>query len=155
MDKLIAFTDPECGAYEGKTRILHVNFEAGSIWHRRGGKAVQLNDDYRAAVSNSSKLAGFVEGLRYTALTSLSTTTVAADRLAVNFGNDATCVFPTSNRLALENDVGHDRAVLVVGNRQFVDMNTTHPVALHIEKVLDDGHFVSCSIALAARDGEI
>ncbi|MEM4720650.1 MAG: hypothetical protein QXT73_01135 [Candidatus Methanomethylicaceae archaeon] len=154
-EKVTQFSDPSAQTYDGNDRIKWVEFEAGQVFPRRGGKAVQLNTKYRAAVTNASKLAGFLEVDAVGVSGGHPITTENGTLLPVNFGLDKTCVFPTSNRKATETDVGRDFNIVVASNVQYVNMFGSVNGVLRITKVIDDGDYVAVRIVDSARAGNL
>ncbi len=157
-EKLLNFTDPNCGPYEGEDRILHAQFATGTAFKRRGGKAVERGNTayYVAATANSTTLAGFAEVEECGVTGGRPESITNGDTLPVNFGLHKTAVFPTTGRVATVADVGHDFDVYVADNKQFIHMTKQTTGVLRVEKVLDDaGNWVAVSIPPTKRYGNL
>lgn len=154
-DKVLQFSDPAAQTYTGDENIHWVEFEADQTFYRRYGKAVQLNTKYRAAVSNASKLAGFLAVDSAGVDGGHPETVNSGTLMPVDFGLNTTAVFPTSNRKATDSDVGRSFNILNVSGKQFVDMNATNVGVLTITNVIDDGDYVAVRIVDSARSGNL
>ena len=156
--KMPTFTDPNCNGYDGPDRIKQVPFAAGTIFGRRGGKAVDLHHDYQAATANSSNLAGFAE-VEAVGVTGGRPASVAVnDKLPVNMALEKTCVFPTSGGVACPEDyIGKDFDIYVDGNGvQYVNINAQSNQVLRISKIVTvDAKHVACAIPVDLRYGNI
>jgi hypothetical protein len=133
------YTDPNCSDFDGPNRIKHVPFYAGTVFRRRGGKAVDLHHRYQAATALSSNLAGFAE-VEDVGVTNGRPESIAdGDVLPVNFALEKTCVFPTSGAVvATEANRGKDYDIYVDAQRASAD-----------------GRHVACSIPPDLRYGSI
>jgi len=158
MERMPTFTDPNVSVYDGPDRIMHVPFAAGTIFRRRGGKAVDLHHRYQAATANSSLLAGFAE-LEEAGVTDGRPESIAdGDLLPVNFAQEKTCVFPTSGGTeATVANVGKDYDVYVDGTgRQFVNLGAQVHGVLRVSRLVSaDGLHVSCIIPEDVAYGRI
>lgn len=158
-EKMNNFTDPTCRAYRGVDRIRWVNHDGNALYTRRGGKGVILhpNGYYRSADTNSSTLAGwFVQDAAGVSGGHPESNTSGA-LLPVNFGLDKTCVYPTSNRVAVAADIGRAFNVLrTYDGTQYVDLNSTGLGVLTVCSVIDaPGNYVECKITDNKRFGNI
>lgn len=156
-EKLNTYSDPKVGPWDGADNVRHVPFASGTVFRRRGGKAVDLHHRYQAATANSSNLAGFAEVDEVGVSGGHPASVSDGDDLAVNFGLEKTHVFPTSGRAAVESDRGKDFDIAVDANNvQYVDMSTQSNKVLRIVRVLDDdGAYVACSIPTDLRYGNL
>lgn len=157
-EAMASFTDPNVGPYDGEDRILHVPFAAGTVFRRRGGKAVDLHHRYQAATANSSNLAGFAEVEEVGVAGGRPPESVAdGDTLPVNFSNHKTQVFPTTGRDATEVDRGKDFDVYVDPNGvQYVNMNSSVNGVLRVSRLVTaGGDHVSCIIPDDLRYGNL
>lgn len=158
-EKMSNFTDPTCRAYRGVDRIRWINHDGNALYARKGGKGVALNPNgyYRSADTNASTLAGWFvqDAAGQTGGHPESNTSGAL--LPVNFGLDKTCVFPTSNRVAVAADVGRAFNLLrTYDGTQYVDLNSTGIGVLKVCSVIDaPGNFVECMITDNRRYGNI
>lgn len=156
MERMPQFNDPNVAVYDGPDRVLHVPFAAGTIFQRRGGKAVDLHHRYQAATANSSNLAGFAEVEAVGVANGRPATVADAQRLPVNFGLEKSCVFPTTGRNATLADRGKDFDIVVVGGVQYVNLNASANGVLRVSRlVTQNGDFVSCVIPADLRYGNI
>jgi hypothetical protein len=157
MDLAPHFTDPNAMAYDGEDRILHPPFAAGTIFRRRGGKAVDFHHRFQAATANSSNLAGFAMVEDVGVAGGRPETVADGDLVPVNFNLHKTCVFPTTGRVATEADRGHDFDIYVDANGvQYVNLLATQHGVLRISRlVCQAGDFVSCSIPPDLRYGNL
>jgi hypothetical protein len=155
MERMPTFTDPNVGVYDGEDRIMHVPFAAGTIFRRRGGKAVDLHHRYRAATANSSNLAGFAEVEEVGVAGGRPTSVADGDTLPVNFSLHKSQVFPTTGRAANQADRGKDFDIFVdATGRQFVNMGASVMGVLRISRIVTaDGLHVSCEIPPDLRYG--
>lgn len=156
-EKIDTLTDPACRTYDGVDRIKWVEMDGGVIFPRRGGKGVMLCADYRHADANASTLSGWLEMDAVGVTNGHPSSVSSGDKLPVNFGLDKTCVYPTSNRAAVEADVGRSfDIVLDSDSAQYVDLNSTGLGVLTITKVIDDdGAFVAVKIPDDKRYGNL
>jgi hypothetical protein len=138
-EKIKRFTDPACRTHDGIDDIEFVQFKASQVFARRGGKAVALFDKYKAADANATSLAGFVESDAVGVTGGHPASVSEGDSLPVNFGENKTCVFPTTGRPAVEADVGKFFDLQVISNVQYINMAATAKSVLTITKVLDEG----------------
>lgn len=157
MDKLKSFTDPACMAHDGVDRIRWVECDASVSFPRRSGKAMCKHDYYRKALAVSSTLAGFLELTSVGQSDSPITSVSSGQKLPINFGVDKTFVFPTSNRAAVDRDIGHLHAIVVGSDgTQYVNMSATNPGILTITEVCDEaGSFVAVRIPESVRFGNL
>lgn len=156
-EKMPKFNDPVCGPYSGDDRILHVPFAAGTVFPRRGGKAVDLHHRYQAATANSSNLAGFIE-VQAIGVAGADPASVAdGDSFPVNFGLKKTAVFPTTGRVATAADVGKDFDIYVDGDGvQYVNLNASNNGVLRVSQLVTaDGVHVACAIPVDLRYGNL
>jgi len=158
MQKMSTYTDPNLDGYDGPNRIKHVAFESGSLFHRRGGKAVDYHHVYRSATSISSNLAGFAEveecgvhGGR------LPRYIHDGDTLPVNFALEKTSVFPTTGGVADETMRGKDFDLYVDANGvQYINLNGHSYDVLRLSEIVSlDGKHVACQIPPDLRYGNI
>ena len=158
MRLMPTYTDPNVSVYDGPDRILQVPFAAGTIFARRGGKAVDLHHRFQSATANSSFLAGFAE-VDVVGLADGHPESVAdGDELPVNFAKEKSCVFPTSGGvLADDTHIGKEFDVYVdAAGLQYVNLNGhTHDVLRVSRLVTADGLHVSCVIPDDRRFGSI
>ena len=164
------YTMPKCGPWDGEDRIRWIQLDGGIIFSRHHGHAVDKHGGYyRLAQANSSNLAGFAEvadwptafdtGAATHPVSALKQTTTG-DRIPGNFGANKTYVFPTSNRKALEGDMGHDFDIVVpgvvVGNpQQCINMNSSVYGVLRLSEIVDnDGDWVAAKIPTEHRYGD-
>lgn len=155
-DKMATFTDPNSAVYDGPDRIIHVQFLANQAFRRRGGKAVDLHQYYRAATANSSNLAGFAEVEDVGVANGRPETVATGDLLPVNFALEKTCVFPTSGAVpATEQHRGKDYDIYVDANSvQYVNLNAQTNGVLRVSRIVTtDGLWVSCGIPPDLRYG--
>jgi len=70
---------------------------------------------------------------------------------------DKTCVFPTSNRVAVEADIGRRFNITTVGvnQSQHVDLTHTNLGVVEVTDVIDDGAHVEVRIPTAHRYGNL
>lgn len=159
MEKMPSYSDPNLDGYDGPNRIKHVPFAAGSLFHRRGGKAVDYHHRYQSATSISSNLAGFAEVQEYgVAGGRLPVTVIDGDRIPVNFALEKTNVFPTSGGVAATEDmVGSDFDLYVdAAGVQYINLNGhTYDVLRLSEICTADGKHVACQIPPDLRYGNI
>ena len=157
MEPMKTFTDPNASAWNGVDRIQHVSFAAGTVFRRRGGKAVDLHHRFQAATANSSNLAGFAEVEDVGVSGGRPESVADGDTLPVNMGLEKSFVFPTTGRAATEADVGKDFDIHVDGNNvQFVNLDsTTHGVLRVSEVVTANGSYVACVIPVDLRHGNV
>ena len=156
MTQPLGVTDPNIGPHSGQDRILHAPFAAGTIFDRRGGKAVDLHHRYQAATAASSNLAGFAEVEEVGTSDGRPASVADGDELAVNFGLQKAFVFPTTGRKAVAADVGKGFDIAVVGNAQHIDLTSSANQVLTVVKVVDnDGDFVSAAIPVGKRFGNL
>ena len=158
MRKMPTFNDPNVNAYDGADRIQMVQFAAGTIFRRRGGKAVDLHHYYQAATANSSNLAGFAEVEDVGVANGRPDTVAAGDELPVNMDLHKTFVFPTSGGLeCADANIGKDFDIYVDANGvQYVNLNGTTNGVLRISKVVTvDRKHVACQIPPDLRYGNI
>jgi hypothetical protein len=152
-----AFSDPNCGTYDGEDRVMHVPFAASQVFKRRGGKAVDLHHRYQAAVATSSNLAGFIELEEVGTSAGRPATVADGDLLPVNMGLHKAAVLPTTGRVATVADVGKNFDIFVDGdNVQFVNMGASSKGVLRVSRlVTSGGDFVACTIPPDKRYGSI
>lgn len=159
MQKMPTYSDPNLDGYDGLNRIKHVPFEAGSLFHRRGGKAVDYHHLYRSAVTISSNLAGFAEVEECGVTGGRLPDAITADyRLPVNFALEKTSVFPTSGGVEATDDmVGSDFDLYVDANGiQYIDLNGhTYNVLRLSEICTQERKHVACQIPPDLRYGNI
>lgn len=157
MERMSTFTDPNASLYDGVDRIMHVPFAAGTVFRRRGGKAVDLHHRYQAATANSSNLAGFAEVEDVGVALGRPTSVADGDTLPVNMGLEKSCVFPTTGRVAVASDVGKDYDIYVDGNGvQYVNFGATTNGVLRVSRIVTaDGSHVSCVIPPDLRYGNV
>jgi len=157
VEKLKRMTDPTTITGDGVDRVRWVQFAASTVFPRRSGKAVAKYQYYQQADANSSSLAGWLAVDHVGDTGGHPASVSAGDPLPVNMGLDKTGILPTSNRAATDADVGNSFALLVDGsNVQHVNMNSTNPGVVVIERVLDEaGSYVMASINPTKRYGNI
>jgi hypothetical protein len=155
MEKMNTFTDPNASLYDGDDRIMQVGFAAGTIFRRRGGKAVDLHHYYQAATANSSNLAGFAEVEDVGVTGGRPASVSAGNKLPVNMGLNKSCVFPTTGRIAVETDRGKDFDIYVDANGvQYVNLSASTNGVLRVSRIVtSDGSNVSCVIPPDLRFG--
>ena len=156
-EKVDNFTDPACRCHDGVDRIQWVEMDGGVTFPRRGGKGVMLCGRYRHANAASSSLAGWLECEAAGVTGGHPDSVTSRDRLPVNFGLDKTCVFPTSNRPAVEADIGRRFNITTVGvnQSQHVDLTHTNLGVVEVTDVIDDGAHVEVRIPTAHRYGNL
>lgn len=137
MELMPTYTDPNLDGYTGPNRIQHVGFAAGTIFRRRGGKAVDLHHFYQAATANSSNLAGFAEVEDVGVAGGRPAAVAAAEELPVNFALEKACVFPTSGGVACpDTNLGKDFDIFVdAAGVQYIDLNGTTNQVLRISAI--------------------
>ncbi len=157
MELIKNFTDPNVGVYDGEDRIMHVPFASGTVFKRRGGKAVDLHHRYGAATAAASNLAGFAEVEEVGTASGRPTTVADGDNLPVNFGLHKTAVLPTTGRVATSADVGKDFDIYVDANGiQMVNLSNTRLGVLRVARLVTaGGEYVSCAIPPTKRYGDI
>lgn len=164
------YTMPKVGPFDGEDRIRRIVLDGGVIFSRHHGKAIDKHGGYyRLAQAVSSNLAGFAEVADYPTAFDTSAATHAAsgikqsttgDRIHANFGANKTYVFPTSNRKAVEGDMGHDFDIVVPGAvagnpQQCINMNSSiYGVLRPVEIVDNDGDWVAAKIPTEHRYGD-
>jgi hypothetical protein len=150
-------SDPNVSVYDGEDRILHAMFAAGTIFRRRGGKAVDFHHRYQAATANSSNLAGFAECEDVGVAGGRPVSIADGDTIPVNFGLHKSCVFPTTGRVAVESDSGHDFDIFVDANGvQFVNLLSSQMGVLRVSRLVTaTGDHVSCVIPVDLRYGNV
>ena len=156
--KMPTYSDLNCDGYDGEDRIKHVKFAAGTIFGRRGGKAVDLHHRYQAATANSSNLAGFAEVQAVGETNGRPASVADGDTLPVNMGLEKTNIFPTSGAATCSDDlVGKDFDIYVDGDGyQYVDLSNQTNGVLRIAGVATiDRKHVACSIPTDLRYGNI
>lgn len=159
MELMPTYTDPNCSDYTGPNRIMHVPFASGTIFRRRGGKAVDLHHYYQAATANSSNLAGFAEVEDVGVTGGRPVSVAAAQTLPVNFALEKACVFPTSGGVEADavTHVGKEFDIYVDANGvQYIDLNSTTHQVLRVSQIASrDGKHVSCVIPADLRHGNL
>jgi len=158
VELMPTYTDPNCSDLTGPNRILHVPFAAGTIFRRRGGKAVDLHNRYNAATANSSNLAGFAEVEDVGVAGGKPDSVSADDALPVNFALEKACVFPTSGGVvATQANRGKDYDIYVDANGvQYLDLNSQTNQVLRLSQLASrDGLHVSVTIPPDLRYGNV
>jgi hypothetical protein len=149
-EKMNNFSDATCKCYRGTDRIRWVSFDGNALFTRRGGKGVELgaNSQYRSANTNSSTLAGWFANDAAGQTGGHPESNTSGALLPVNFGLDKTCVYPTSNRVAVAADVGRAFNVLrIYDGTQYCDLNSTGLGILTVTSIIDNpGNFVEVKI---------
>jgi len=157
-EKIDNFTDPACRCHDGVDRIKWVEMDGGVTFSRRGGKGVMLAGNYRHANALSSSLAGWLECEAVGVTNGHPDSVTSGDKLPVNFGLDKTCVFPTSNRVAVEADIGRAFDIVVEGadQKQYINMAASTLGVVVVTDIIDvDGDFVAVRIPTANRYGNL
>lgn len=156
-EKIDNLTDPAARTYDGVDRIAWVEMDGGVVFPRRGGKGVMLAGRYRHANANSSSLAGWLEMDAVGVTNGHPVSVTSGDRLPVNFDLSKTAVFPTSNRPAVEADIGRDFDIIAgADHTQYVNMNATGLGVLTVTNVIDkDGEWVAVRIPADKRYGNL
>lgn len=155
--KVNRFSDPSLQTHDGAERIKWVEGYSDVTFAKISGKAVGLHDYYRKATADSSSLAGFVN-IDSIGVTGGHPATMATGTLIpVNMAEDATQVFPTSNRDAAVTDVGKAYDIVVTSaGVQCINLAATAKGILTVSNILDnDGKFVAARIASGKRYGNI
>jgi len=136
---------------------MWVKMDGGVVFPRRGGKGVMLCGSYRHANANASTLAGWLEMDAVGVTGGHPDSITSGDRLPVNFGISKTCVFPTSNRAAVEADIGRSFNIVAgADHTQYVNLNATSLGILTVTNVLDvNGAYVAVKIPEAKRYGNL
>jgi len=158
VELMPTYTDPNCSDADGPNRIMHAPFAAGTIFRRRGGKAVDLHHRYQAATANSSNLAGFAEVEDVGVAGGRPDSVADGDIIPVNVALEKTCVFPTSGGVvATEANRGKDYDIFVDANGvQFIDLNGQTNQVLRISRLWSrDGLHVSVAIPPDLRYGNL
>lgn len=154
-ERMPTFTDPNVSLYDGPDRIMAVPFAAGTIFRRRGGKAVDFHTRYQAATANSSNLAGFAEVEDVGVAGGRPASVCDGDRLPVNFQLNKGAVFPTTGRAATQADRGHDFDIFVdAAGAQFINLGASVMGVLRVSRIVTaDGSHVSVVIPPDLRYG--
>ena len=148
--------DPNVSAHTGPDRILWNAFAAGTIFRRRGGKAVDKHHYYQAATANSSNLAGFAEVEEVgVAVTGKPVSVSAGDELPVNHSLEKAFVFPTTGRAATTADIGKDYDIYVDATGiQYVNLGASTKGVLRISQIVTrDAMWVACMVPPDLRYG--
>jgi hypothetical protein len=156
MEWMHTFTDPNSAVYDGPDRIFQVPFASGTVFRRRGGKAVDLHHRYQAATANSSNLAGFAEVEDVGVAGGRPASVSDGDLLPVNMSLEKTNVFPTSGDVVCtEAHLGKDYDIFVDANGiQYVDLTSSVMGVLRASRIVtQDGLWVSCGVPPDLRYG--
>ena len=147
--------DPNVSAHNGPDRIFSTPFAAGTIFRRRGGKAVDKHHYYQAATAASSNLAGFAEVEEVGVAAGKPVSVSAGDELPVNFALEKAFVFPTTGRAATAADIGKDFDIYVDANGvQFVNLGASAKAVLRVSQIVTrDALWVSVQIPPDLRYG--
>ena len=147
--------DPNVSAHTGPDRIFHCAFAAGTIFRRRGGKAVDKHHYYQAATAASSNLAGFAEVEEVGVANGKPVTVNAGDELPVNHSLEKAFVFPTTGRAATVADIGKDFDIYVDPNGiQMVNLGASKLGVLRISQIVTrDAMWVAVQVPPDLRYG--
>ena len=157
MELMPIESDPNISAHTGPDRIFFCAFAAGTVFKRRGGKAVVKAHYYQAATAAASNLAGFAEVEEVGTANGKPVSVGAGDILPVNFALEKAFVFPTTGRTAVVADIGKDYDLYVDGSGvQYVDLGASNQGVLRVSQIVTkDANWVACAVPPGKRYGNL